>query len=507
MEIEKQPAALEKENAPDGEDFTAIFDRESVYNQELWRALVGPQAALPKKGDLVVYFPQGHLEYAALFPPLRPFPSTEAPTFGLQPQIICRVHVQLIANKKNDEVCAHVTLLSEPEEAVALDFHGAEWIFELNFQDMQGKYWIARGWSAYVRDKHLLPGDTVVFMRGEDREQRLGIRRAGCCEIGVPESIIAKHYLSSNFLSPVADAILNKSMFHVFYSPMASVADFLIPYEKYMKSITSTRVIGTNFQMQYKMDDSLQRSVNSISYNDKSVVNKMDDLDPNKWPNSKWRCLIVSWDKNICRNHEERVRVSPWEIVSTVVPSSSIIDSPPKLKRQRTSQQDNLPVTQVLVSIFQLGYHLSHKMVNCMNLKSLGEESVDSKNRDSVGFGPTILVICDCPELEFLPEGLRNLNHLELLLSSLVSFPQGGLPNNSLIALLIYECESLKFLPSQLHKATSLRFLNISDCPSFMSFPQGGLVSLCIIDCENLVHPSQELRSYTFIGGCPDRRE
>ncbi|KAH7570597.1 hypothetical protein JRO89_XS05G0142000 [Xanthoceras sorbifolium] len=266
MEIEKQPAALEKENAPDGEDFTAIFDRESVYNQELWRALVGPQAALPKKGDLVVYFPQGHLEYAALFPPLRPFPSTEAPTFGLQPQIICRVHVQLIANKKNDEVCAHVTLLSEPEisfsilmmmiminskrkeleesgmdetkdggsiskpasllfsktleEAVALDFHGAEWIFELNFQDMQGKYWIARGWSAYVRDKHLLPGDTVVFMRGEDREQRLGIRRAGCCEIGVPESIIAKHYLSSNFLSPVADAILNKSMFHVFYSPM-----------------------------------------------------------------------------------------------------------------------------------------------------------------------------------------------------------------------------------------------------------------------------------------------
>ncbi|KAH7543854.1 hypothetical protein JRO89_XS15G0032100 [Xanthoceras sorbifolium] len=56
------------------------------------------------KATLVVYFPQGHLEYVALFPSLRLFPSTEAPTFGLQPQIICRVvHVQLIANKKNDE--------------------------------------------------------------------------------------------------------------------------------------------------------------------------------------------------------------------------------------------------------------------------------------------------------------------------------------------------------------------------------------------------------------------
>ncbi|TXG53884.1 hypothetical protein EZV62_019140 [Acer yangbiense] len=656
MEVDKEPVTAESV----GEDFTAVFDRDSECNLELWRALVGPQASLPKKGDVVVYFPQGHLEYAAWFPSLRPFSSTEAPTFDLQQQIICRVvHVQLIANKKNDEVCAHVTLLPEPEDneqldspkVVAHDFHGTEWIFKLNVEDEQMKYSITRGWNEFVRDKHLFPGDTLVFLRGEDRELRLVLRRAGRCEIGLPESIIAKHYRSSDFLSPVADAILNESMFHLFYSPRASFADFLIPYEKCMKSITTTWHIGANFQMQYKLDDSLQRC--------NGVVIGMADLDPNKWPNSKWRCIMVSWGKDIDKNHKERV--SPGEIVSDVRTSSSTINFPPQFKRPRIKAVESftgfnknpLPNTYLqekskhfILSVHQSmsrraimetlgqskygkllkiskfddqqipldpmvhdsleylefdsclfhsptlgGYFpltlkelkitncvnpehlltvltaqkgsslksleidgcstllslpidklpatLRHlKMVNCMNLKSLSE-SVDIENRDSVGFGQVIdsnlvnmkststlqlrhLVICDCPELEFLPEDLHSLDHLELLLvsncSSLVSFPEGGLPNNSLIALLIYECESLKFLPNQLHKVISLQFLNISDCPSIMSFPEGGLppnlVSLCIIDCENLVHLSHQgihklknLKSYTFIGGHSDRRE
>ncbi|KAK4846385.1 hypothetical protein QYF36_016691 [Acer negundo] len=376
MEIVKEPVTAESV----GEDFTAVFDRDSECNLELWPALVGPQASLPKKGDVVVYFPQGHLEYAAWFPSLRPFSSIEALTSDLQPQIICRVvHVQLI-----DKVVAH-------------DFHGTEWIFKLNVEDEQMKYSVTRGWNEFLRDKHLFPGDTLVFLRGEDRELRV------------------------------------------------SFADFLIPYEKRMKSITTTWHIGGNFQMQYKFDDSLQRC--------NGVVIGMSDLDPNKWPNSKWRCIMARLSKSL-----------------EIDGCSTLLSLP----------IDKLPTT------------LRHlKMVNCMNLKSL-----DIKNCDSVGFGQVIdsnlvnmkststlqirhLVICDCPELEDLHEDLHNLDHLKLMLvsncSSLVSFPEGGLPNNSLIALLIYECESLKFLPNQLHKVNSLQFLNISDCHSIMSFPEGGL--------------------------------
>lgn len=64
-------------------------------NLELWRALVRNEASLlPKKGELAVYFPQGHLEYADSI--LSSSLSVEAPTFDLKPEILCRVqHVNL----------------------------------------------------------------------------------------------------------------------------------------------------------------------------------------------------------------------------------------------------------------------------------------------------------------------------------------------------------------------------------------------------------------------------
>lgn len=114
---------------------------------ELWHACAGPLTSLPKKGNVVVYFPQGHLEQAASFSPFTPM---EMATYDLQPQIFCRVvNVQLLvstelsepsskidlfvgsshlvwpnchfslfyqqANKENDEVYTQVTLLPQAE--------------------------------------------------------------------------------------------------------------------------------------------------------------------------------------------------------------------------------------------------------------------------------------------------------------------------------------------------------------------------------------------------------
>lgn len=56
--------------------------------KELWYACAGPVTNLPKKGNVVVYFPQGHLEQAAS---VSSFPVLDVPTFDLQPQIFCRV--------------------------------------------------------------------------------------------------------------------------------------------------------------------------------------------------------------------------------------------------------------------------------------------------------------------------------------------------------------------------------------------------------------------------------
>jgi len=46
----------------------------------------------------------------------------------------------------------------------------------------------------------------------------------------------------------------------------ASHADFVIPYQKYVKSITNPVTIGTRFKMRFEMDDSPERRSSLISF-------------------------------------------------------------------------------------------------------------------------------------------------------------------------------------------------------------------------------------------------
>ncbi|XP_058755342.1 auxin response factor 4-like [Vicia villosa] len=367
---------------------------------ELWHACAGPLISLPKKGNVVVYFPQGHLEQYASF---SPFKQLEIPNYDLQPQIFCRVvNIQLLANKENDEVYTQVTLLPQAElagmhmegkeveelegdeegdggsptkstphmfcktltvsdtsthggfsvprraaedcfppldyklqrpsqELVAKDLHGVEWKFRHIYRGQPRRHLLTTGWSIFVNQKNLVSGDAVLFLRGENGELRLGIRRAVRPRNGLPESVIGNKNCYPNFLSSVANAISTKSMFHVFYSPRASHAEFVVPYQKYVKSIKNPVTIGTRFKMRFEMDESPERRCSS------GMLIGMNDLDPYRWPKSKWRCLMVRWDEDMETNHQDRI--SPWEIdPSNPLPPLSI-QSSPRLKKPRTSLQ------------------------------------------------------------------------------------------------------------------------------------------------------------------------
>ncbi|CAL5211292.1 unnamed protein product [Lathyrus oleraceus] len=367
---------------------------------ELWHACAGPLISLPKKGNVVVYLPQGHLEQFASF---SPFKQLEIPTYDLQPQIFCRVvNIQLLANKENDEVYTQVTLLPQAElagmhmegneveelegdeegdggsptkstphmfcktltvsdtsthggfsvprraaedcfppldyklqrpsqELVAKDLHGVEWKFRHIYRGQPRRHLLTTGWSIFVNQKNLVSGDAVLFLRGENGELRLGIRRAVRPRNGLPESVIGNKNCYPNFLSSVANAISTKSMFHVFYSPRASHAEFVVPFQKYVKSIKNPVTIGTRFKMRFEMDESPERRCSS------GMLIGMNDVDPYRWPKSKWRCLMVRWDEDMETNHQDRI--SPWEIdPSTPLPPLSI-QSSPRLKKPRTSLQ------------------------------------------------------------------------------------------------------------------------------------------------------------------------
>ncbi|CAH8277888.1 unnamed protein product [Arabidopsis lyrata] len=96
----------------------------------------------------------------------------------------------------------------------------------------------------------------------------------------------------------------------------ATHAEFVIPYEKYITSIRNPICIGTRFIMRFEMNDSPERRC-------AGVVAGVYDLDPYRWPNSKWRCDGMS----LVSDHQERV--SLWEIDPSVsLPHLSIQSSP-----------------------------------------------------------------------------------------------------------------------------------------------------------------------------------
>ncbi|PWA84764.1 Aux/IAA-ARF-dimerization [Artemisia annua] len=74
---------------------------------------------------------------------------------------------------------------------------------------------------------------------------------------------------------------------------------------QYMKSVRSMIYVGTRLKMKFCMEESPERSFSG-------VVTGVGDLDPYKWSNSKWRCLMVRWDEDIGIDHQEWI--FSWDI-------------------------------------------------------------------------------------------------------------------------------------------------------------------------------------------------
>ncbi|XP_047322036.1 auxin response factor 4 isoform X2 [Impatiens glandulifera] len=395
----------------------AAANSSSIY-KELWHACAGPLTSLPKKGNVVVYFPQGHLEQFSSVPP----------NFGFSPQICCKVvDVQLLANKDNDEVYTQLTLLPLPEseerieldgkengeteeedeggsgiiitseiiapphmfcktltasdtsthggfsvprraaedcfppldykqqrpsqELVAKDLHGIEWKFRHIYRGQPRRHLLTTGWSIFVGQKNLVSGDAVLFLRGDGGELRLGIRRAVRPRNGLPDYIV-NNQSTNNLLSLAATAVSSNTTFNVFYSPRAGHASYVIPYHKYVKSISHHIPIGLRFKVKFDVDDSTDRS---------GVVMGVGDLDPYRWPNSKWRCLMVRWDEEIMSDRQERI--SPWEIDPSIslppLSSHSSSSSPRLMKKLRAGMQTTaLPDNTVSVNAAAAGSFL-----------------------------------------------------------------------------------------------------------------------------------------------------
>lgn len=374
-------------------------DSETALYTELWHACAGPLVTVPREGERVFYFPQGHIEQVEAS--TNQVADQQMPVYNLPSKILCRViNVHLKAEPDTDEVFAQVTLLPEPnqeestvekepsppppprfhvhsfcktltasdtsthggfsvlrrhadeclpaldmsrqpptQELVAKDLHANEWRFRHIFRGQPRRHLLQSGWSVFVSSKRLVAGDAFIFLRGENGELRVGVRRAMRQQGNVPSSVISSHSMHLGVLATAWHAIQTGTMFTVYYKPRTSPSEFIVPFDQYMESLKNNYSIGMRFKMRFEGEEAPEQRFTG-------TIVGIEDADGKRWPDSKWRCLRVRWDETSSIPRPDRV--SPWKIEPALSPPALNSLPMPRPKRPRSNIVPSSPDSSVL---------------------------------------------------------------------------------------------------------------------------------------------------------------
>ncbi|GAV91793.1 AUX_IAA domain-containing protein/B3 domain-containing protein/Auxin_resp domain-containing protein [Cephalotus follicularis] len=379
--------------------------------KELWKACAGPLVDVPLVGESVFYFPQGHMEQ--LEASTNQELNQRIPVFNLPSKILCRViHIHLLAEQETDEVYAQITLLpdsnqTEPtspdscppepprpvvhsfckvltasdtsthggfsvlrkhateclpqldmtqstptQELIARDLHGYEWRFKHIFRGQPRRHLLTTGWSTFVSSKRLVAGDTFVFLRGENGELRVGVRRLAFQQSSMPSSVISSQSMHLGVLATASHAVSTQTRFVVYYKPRTS--QFIIGLNKYMEAVKNKFAVGMRFKMRFEGEDSPERRFSG-------TIVGVEDFSPH-WTDSKWRSLKVQWDEPTSIRRPDRV--SAWEIEPFVasVPLSVAQPAAIKNKRLRPPEIPAVDLTSTASAPWNSGSSQSHDL-------------------------------------------------------------------------------------------------------------------------------------------------
>jgi len=232
-----------------------------------------------------------------------------------------------VLRRHADECLPPLDMTQSPptQELVAKDLHGMEWRFRHIFRGQPRRHLLQSGWSVFVSSKRLVAGDAFIFLRGENGELRVGVRRAMRQLSNVPSSVISSQSMHLGVLATAWHAINTKSMFTVYYKPRTSPSEFIIPYDQYMESVKNNYSIGMRFRMRFEGEEApAQRFTGTIV--------GCENLDP-LWPDSSWRYLKVRWDEPSTIPRPDRV--SPWKIEPASSPPVNPLVHSSRAKRPR----------------------------------------------------------------------------------------------------------------------------------------------------------------------------
>lgn len=415
-------------------------DTSDALYEELWHACAGPLVTLPRVGEKAFYFPQGHIEQVEAS--TNQGVDQHIPLYNLPSKILCRViNVQFRAEPETDEVFAQITLLPDADqnesshdsgtlpplprksnvhsfcktltasdtsthggfsvlrrhadeclplldmsqqppsqELAARDLHGTEWRFRHIFRGQPRRHLLTTGWSVFVSSKRLVAGDAFIFLRGENGELRVGVRRAMRQQTNMPSSVLSSHSMHLGVIATASHAVSTQTIFTVYYKPRTSPSEFIIPYNKYMEAVNSNLSVGMRFKMRFEGEESPERRFTG-------TIIGIGEADNVRWSESKWRSLKVQWDETSVVPRPERV--SPWEIETFVASSASLNPLPvPRTKKPRpnlVSSSQDLMILGASKAAADSQVHRFQRVLQGQEMRtfggSLGDSEVESAQK------------------------------------------------------------------------------------------------------------------------------
>ncbi|KAF4356871.1 hypothetical protein F8388_018551 [Cannabis sativa] len=272
--------------------------------KELWHACAGPLVTLPREGQRVYYFPQGHMEQleASMHQGLE----QQMPSFNLPSKILCKVvNVQLRAEVETDEVYAQITLLPEQDQT------------ELTSPDPP----LPEPPRCTVHSfcKTLTASDTSTH--GGFSVLR---RHADDC---LPPLDMSQQPPWQELVA--TDLHGNEWHFrHIFRDEETSRSEFLVSVNKYLEAHNQKLSVGMRFKMRFEGEEVPERRFSG-------TIVGVGDNTSSGWAHSEWRSLKVQWDEPSSIMRPERV--SPWELEPLVATPPPTTQPTQRNKRARPS--------------------------------------------------------------------------------------------------------------------------------------------------------------------------
>ncbi|KAI5395588.1 variant 3, Auxin response factor 16 [Lathyrus oleraceus] len=446
----------------DSRDNNSSKEDERCLDPQLWHACAGGMVQMPAVNSKVYYFPQGHGEHACgpvnfmncpKVEPLIPCkvfsvkfladPETDevyaklklVPLSGNgngngngndgvdynndvvgvenqdKPASFAKTLTQSDANNGGgfsvprycaETIFPRLDYAADPplQNILAKDVHGETWKFRHIYRGTPRRHLLTTGWSTFVNHKKLLAGDSIVFLRAENGDLCVGIRRAKKGIGGGHEDPSGWNPVGEKFPLPwfaqnenqmmrnvnnnnnngfnssanvmgrekvrpesVLEAVTlaaNKQPFEVVYYPRASTPEFCVKAHLVEAAMHIRWCSGIRFKMPFETEDSSR-----ISWF-MGIVSGVQFVDPLLWPNSPWRLLQVKWDEpDLLQNVR---RVSPWlvELVANV-PSMNLSPFSQPRKKLRMSPNSDFPLDgQIPVPTFPSNLLGTSNLFRCL---------------------------------------------------------------------------------------------------------------------------------------------